>query len=156
MRKIFYVLGIIAVVLVIIVSMSNVLILASDTSEKIPGVDMAALWSVGSGFEWIYPGSSFNAQHHTLHNIYLDSNEPYQYAKDIIQYTYNTTPNVCVVVDNDAAQAIFGSNLVDDIRQHDWGEGNSRGDAISMSITGVNPLGIIYGVVTGHIKIFPI
>ncbi|MCQ2976870.1 MAG: hypothetical protein MJ232_02540 [archaeon] len=160
MGKILKYLGIIILICVIVglilSATCNVLILAADTSEKIPGVDMAAMWNAGEGFQWIYPGSSFNAQHHTLHNIYMDSNEPYAYAKDIIQYTYNKTPNICVVVDNDAAQALFGDHLIDNIRQHDWGEGNSRGDSIMMSITSLNPLAILPSILSGHIQIFPI
>ena len=33
---------------------------------------MGATWNLTGGFNWIYPGSSFNAQHQTLHNIHLD------------------------------------------------------------------------------------
>ena len=101
--------GIIAVVFVlffVITAFSGILILAQDDTEGgIPGVDMAALWSINGGFTWIYPGSSHNA------------------------------------------------NGLDTIRQHDWVEGNSRGDAVAMSITHVNPLPIIPDILLGNIKI---
>ncbi len=153
MRLVVKIVGVIAVILIILALMSNVLILAADTTEGTPGVDMAALWSVGGGFQWIYPGSSHNAQGQTLHNIYLDSDEPYQFAKDIIEHTYHVSPNVVVVVDDYAAEDIFGNGLVGNIREKDWGEGYSRGDAVSMSITDFNVLQIIPNLLTGHIHI---
>ncbi|MCQ2964461.1 MAG: hypothetical protein MJ203_02725 [archaeon] len=153
MRLVVKIVGVIAVILIILALMSNVLILAADATEGTPGVDMAALWSVGGGFQWIYPGSSHNAQGQTLHNIYLDSDEPYQFAKDIIEYTYHTSPNVCVVIDNEAAEDIFGDGLVDNIREKDWGEGYDRGVAVSMSISQYNVLQIIPNLLTGHIHI---
>ncbi len=154
MNKIVKIIGIIAVILIIVSLMSNVLILAADTSEGTPGVDMAALWSLGGGFQWIYPGSSHNSQGQTLHNIYLDSDEPYQFAKDIIEYTYHTSPNICVVVDDYAAEDIFGNGLVDNIREKDWGEGYSRGDAVSMSISEFNFIQVLPNILTGHIQVF--
>ena len=154
MRLIVKIVGIVAVILIIIALMSNVLILAADTTEGTPGVDMAALWSVGGGFQWIYPGSSFNAEGYTLHNIYLLSDDPYHYAKDIIEYTYHTSPNVCVVIDNEAAEDIFGDGLVDNIREKDWGEGHDRADAVSMSISKYDVLQILPNLLTGHIKIY--
>lgn len=155
MGKLIKLVGIVAVLIIIVVLVSNVLILAADTSEgeAAPGVDMAALWSIGGGFQWIYPGSSHNAQGQTLHNIYLDSDEPYQFAKDIIEHTYHVSPNVVVVVDDYAAEDIFGNGLVGNIREKDWGEGYSRGDAVSMSITDFNVLQIIPNLLTGHIHI---
>ena len=39
---------------------SPVLIIAEDTGED-ASVDMAAKFSLLGGFEWVYPGSSFNA-----------------------------------------------------------------------------------------------
>ena len=56
----------------VITAFSNVLILCQDDTEGgIPGVDMAAMWSINGGFTWIYPGSSFDPQGRTLHNIYM-------------------------------------------------------------------------------------
>ena len=82
-------LGIIAVLIVLflaITAFSNVLVLAQDDTEGgIPGVDMAALWSLHGGFTWIYPGSSFNAEGQTLHNVHLnDPQDPYGAARDIM------------------------------------------------------------------------
>ncbi|MDO5850507.1 MAG: hypothetical protein Q4P14_04760 [Methanobacteriaceae archaeon] len=150
------IIAIIALVVILVALMANVLFLAADTSEDpiAPGVDMAALWNLKDGFQWIYPGSSINAQGHTLHNIYLDSAQPYPYAKDIIEYTYHTSPNVCVVIDDHAAKDIFGDDLIDNIREKDWGEGYDRGDAITMSIAGCNVFQIIPNIITGHIKIY--
>ena len=86
--------GIVAVIVVLflaITAFSGVLILAQDDTEGgIPGVDMAALWSINGGFNWIYPGSSHNANGHTLHNIYM-TNNPYQDAKEIMEYTYGVS-----------------------------------------------------------------
>ena len=131
--------GIVAIIIILlaILAFSNVLILAQDDTEgSIPGVDMAALWSVRGGFEWIYPGSSFDPQGRTLHNIYM-LDDPYQEAKIIMQNTYNVDPHILVIINDQAAAHIFGDNILDTIRQHDWVEGNSRGDAVAMSITSV-------------------
>lgn len=154
MKSITKILLVIVFIGIVATLFSNVIILASDTSEGVPGIDMAAMWNVGSGFQWIYPGSSTNAEGHTLHNIYLDSNDPYHYAKDIIQHTYNTTPNVCVVVNNTAAERIFGDDLISNIREHDWGEGHSRGDAVSMSMGNMNIFGIFESLLSGDIRIY--
>ncbi len=146
---------IVAVIVAIlaILAVSNVLILAEDDTEGgLPGVDMAALWSLGGGFEWIYPGSSFDSQGRTLHNIYMLDN-PYQEAKEIMEHTYGVSPHILIIINDQAAAHIFGDNILDTIRQHDWGEGNSRGDAVSMSITSVNPLPVIPDILMGNIKI---
>lgn len=150
-------LGIIAVIIVLflaITAFSNVLILAQDDTEGgIPGVDMAALWSLHGGFTWIYPGSSHDSQGRTLHNIYM-LNDPYQEAKEIMEYTYGISPHIIIIINDKAASHIFGDDLLDNIRQHDWGEGNSRGDAIAMSITHVNLLPVIPDILLGNIKFF--
>lgn len=149
-------LGIIALLIVLflaITAFSNVLILCQDDTEGgIPGVDMAALWSFNGGFTWIYPGSSFDPQGRTLHNIYM-LDEPYQEAKIIMQNTYGVSPHLLVIINDQAAAHIFGDNILDTIRQHDWGEGNSRGDAVAMSITQVNLLPVIPDILMGNIKI---
>ena len=84
--------GIIAVILLVLIVFSlfsNVVILAQDDTEgNIPGVDMAALWSLNGGFHWIYPGSSFDEQGRTLHNIYM-LDDPYGEVDAIFKYTYN-------------------------------------------------------------------
>lgn len=161
MKKIGAILILIIGILFIFAATSNVLFLAEDTSESInePGVDMAALWSLSSGFQWIYPGSSVNAEGSTLHNIFLfENNKPYEDAKDIIQYSYNTTPNICVVINNNASDRIFGNDMIDSIRENNWGEGQDRGDAIdeSLSSHGFNIIGVIQSLLMGDIRIFPI
>ena len=87
--------GIIAVILLVLIVFSlfsNVVILAQDDTEgNIPGVDMAALWSLNGGFNWIYPGSSFDEQGRTLHNIYM-LDDPYGEVDAIFKYTLNSTP----------------------------------------------------------------
>ena len=143
----------IIVVLLAIFAVSNVVILAQDDTEGgIPGVDMAALWSLNGGFQWIYPGSSFDPEGRTLHNIYM-LDDPYGEVKRIMQYTYNVDPHILVIINDQAAAHIFGDNILDTIRQHDWVEGHSRGDAVGMSITSVNPLPIIPDILMGNIKI---
>ncbi len=152
-RKVIGIFAIIIVFLLVFTAFSNVLILAQDDTEgNTPGVDMAALWSLHGGFTWIYPGSSHNANGHTLHNIYMADN-PYQDAKEIMQYTYDVTPHILVIINDKAAAHIFGDDILDTIRQHDWGEGHSRGDAVSMSITQVNLLPVIPDILMGNIKI---
>ena len=136
---------------------SSVLIIAEDESEGgIPGVDMCATWNLGSGFEWIYPGSSFNIEHQTLHNIHLNNpDNPYGAAKEIMEYTYNISPNIIVTVNNDAAEKIFGGDIVSDIRQYDWGDGMDRGDAAdkAMGDFHINYLAIPECLLNGDIKI---
>ncbi|OWT32450.1 hypothetical protein BGI41_07610 [Methanobrevibacter sp. 87.7] len=159
MRKSSIVLLLIIIILFLFVSTANVLFLAEDTSESIqePGVDMAALWSLSDGFRWIYPGSSVNAEGSTLHNIFLfQNNDPYGDAKDIIEYTYHVSPNVCVVINNNASDRIFGSDMIGSIRENNWGEGQSRGNAIdeSLSTHSINFIGVIESLLTGDMKIF--
>lgn len=159
MKKLSIILLLIIVILFFFASTANVLFLAEDTSESVaePGVDMAALWSLSGGFQWIYPGSSVNAEGSTLHNIFLFQNhDPYGDAKDIIQYSYNVTPNVCVVLTNNASDKIFGTDMIGSIRENNWGEGQSRGNAIDESLSNhpANPLGVIESLLTGDIKIF--
>lgn len=159
MKKIFRIVPI-AIVLVIILFLatSNVLILATDTTEggeEAPGADMAALWSLGGGFEWIYPGNSVNSQGQTLHNIYYDTPEnPFKGAADIIEYTYHTRPNLIVTVNNAAAERIFGNGLVDNIRSYDWGQGYDRAPAIEAATqnTQMDYFAVITSVLTGDIK----
>ena len=149
-------LGIIAVLIVLflaITAFSNVLILCQDDTEGgIPGVDMAAMWSIHGGFTWIYPGSSFDPQGRTLHNIYM-LDDPIEEVRVIMDHTYNVNPHVLVIINDQAATHIFGDNILDTIRQHDWVEGNARGDAVAMSITQVNPLPIIPDILMGNIRI---
>ena len=103
----------IIVVLLAIFAVSNVVILAQDDTEGgIPGVDMAALWSLNGGFQWIYPGSSFDPEGRTLHNIYM-LDDPYGEVKTIMQYTYNVDPHILVIINDQAAAHIFGDNILD-------------------------------------------
>lgn len=135
---------------------SNALIIATDTSEGLPGVDMAALLNASDGFTWIYPGSSTNSQGETLHNIYLnDPDDPYHAASDIIQHTYNTKPNIVITVNNAAAERIFGGSIVDSIREYDWGQGMSRGPAAekAMGDFNVNYFGIVESLFSGDIGV---
>ena len=149
------VLIIVAVILLflVITAFSNVLILCQDDTEGgIPGVDMAAMWSINGGFTWIYPGSSFDPQGRTLHNIYM-LDDPIEEVRVIMEHTYNVNPHILVIINDQAAGHIFGENILNTIRQHDWVEGNSRGDAVAMSITTVNPLPILPDILMGNIKI---
>ena len=146
---------IIVLALIILLASSTVLLLAEDETEgEIYGVDMAGTWTLAGGFEWIYPGSSFSPEGHTLHNIHMESGDPYQYAKGIMEYTYNISPNVCVVINNAAADRIFGEGILGDIREEDWGKGHDRGVAIENSISGFNVFGAIVSLFSGDIRIF--
>ena len=138
--------------------------MADDVEEGGGGaVDMAAKFSI-TGFEWIYPGSSVNAQGQTLHNIHLDSpDDPYGAARDIMTYTYNFTPHLIVSINNDGAEAIFGTSIVDDIRANDAYNGYagndkvqgtmSRGDAVNAAMTknGMNVFQIPIQALLGNI-----
>lgn len=143
---------------------SPVLIIAEDTEED-ASIDMAASFSLG-GFEWVYPGSSTNAEGQTLHNVHLDHPEdPYGAARDIMTHSYHVTPHLILGVNNAAAGAIFGSSIVDDIRANDgyFGyEGNdnvagsmSRGDAMETAMTnnGMNILQVPIQFLMGNISI---
>lgn len=156
-RIIFAIIILIIIVIIGIAATSSVLILAEDESEGgIPGIDMAATWNISGGFQWIYPGSSFNAEHGTLHNIYMiDENNPYQAAKEIMEYTYNISPNIIITVNNNASEKIFGGDIISDIRQYDWGNGMDRGDAAdkAMSDFHMNYLAIPECLLKGDIKI---
>ena len=157
----------IAIVLIIVVFLAStivspVLVIAEDTEEA-GGVDMAAKFSI-TGFEWVYPGSSFNAQGQTLHNVHADSpDDPYGAARDIITYTYHYTPHVIVSVNNDAAEAIFGDDIIDVIRSNDAYNGYagnqnvpgtmSRGDAMDTAMTqnGMNVFQVPIQILLGNI-----
>ena len=165
MKKII-IIAIALIFLAIILSLisSPILIIAEDTDEGDPGIDMAATLSI-SGFEWIYPGSSVNSNGETLHNIHLiDPGNPYGAAQEIMQYSYNITPHVIVSINNAAAEAIFGTSIVDDIRANDAYNGYAgndnvqgtmdRGDAVgtAMSKNGMNVLQIPIQILMGNIK----
>ena len=155
--RIIFAVIILAVIVVGIAATSSVLIIAEDESEGgIPGVDMGATWNLSSGFTWIYPGSSFNAQHQTLHNIHLDDpDDPYGAAKEIMEYTYHISPNIIITVNNNASEKIFGGDIISDIRQYDWGDRMDRGDAAdkAMSDFHMNYLAIPECLLTGDMKI---
>ncbi|WP_405306333.1 hypothetical protein [Methanobrevibacter sp.] len=161
------ILSIMAILVIFIAStlVSPILIVCEDMEED-GSIDMAATLSV-AGFEWIYPGSSFNSQGQTLHNVHIDNpQDPYGAARDIMSYTYHFTPHMVVSLSSEGAQAIFGGNIVDDIRANDGyfgyeGNGNvqgsmSRGDAIdtAMSQNMPNllqiPIQILLGKITFH------
>ena len=143
---------------------SPILIIAEDAEED-GSVDMAAKFSIIGGFDWVYPGSSFNANSETLHNIHLISpSDPYHAAQDIISHTYHYTPHIIVSVNNDAAEAIFGKNIVDVIRSNDAYNGYagnenvpgtmSRGDAMDTAMTqnGMNVFQVPIQILLGNIR----
>ena len=165
-KKILGAIAIIIIAILIFLMTSPILIIAEDTSEGSPGVDMAASFRIPEGFEWVYPGSSFNANGQTLHNIHQDSpDDPYGAARDIIEHTYHYTPHLVVSVNNDAAEAIFGADIVNNIRSNDAyngyaGNGNvagtmSRGDAVgtAMGNSNMNILEIPVQLLMGNIKL---
>ena len=163
------ILGVIAVIIIALLLFtitSPILIIAEDTEEGTPGVDMAASFSILGGLEWVYPGSSHNANGETLHNIYLiDPEHPYSAAQDIMQYTYGYTPHIIIGINNEAASAIFGGSIVDNIRAHDAyngyaGRANvqgtmSRGDAVGTAMVnnGMNVFEIPIQLLMGNIAI---
>lgn len=146
---------------------SPILIIAEDTDEGDPGIDMAAKFSLLGGFDWVYPGSSFNAEGQTLHNIHLDSpDDPYGAARDIMTYSYQFTPHLIVSINNAAAESVFGETIVDDIRANDgyYGYpgsenaqgGMSRGDAVgtAMANNNMNVFEIPLQFLMGNIKFY--
>ncbi|WP_432645563.1 hypothetical protein [Methanobrevibacter sp.] len=161
--------ALIALVLIVVVFLAStivspVLIVAEDSSEE-NGIDMAATIGL-TGFEWIYPGSSVNAQGQTLHNVYADyPDDPYGAARDIMSYTYHFTPHIIVSVNNDGAAAIFGGDIIDNIRANDAYNGYAgndkvsgsmdRGDAVgtAMAQNGMNIFEIPIQFLTGNISI---
>ena len=158
------------IILVLIVAflaatiVSPILIVAEDSTEG-KGIDMAA--TVGlTGFNWIYPGNSVNAEGQTLHNVYANyPDDPYGAARDIMSYTYHITPHIIISVNNEAAAAIFGENIVSNIRANDGYHGYSgssgvsgsmdRGDAVgtAMSQTEMNLLEIPLQFLLGNVGI---
>ena len=139
------------------------MIVAEDAAED-ASIDMAAKFSL-SGFDWIYPGSSINAEGQTLHNVHINHPEdPYGAARDIITYSYHYTPHIIVSVNNDAAEAIFGATIVDDIRANDGYHGYagndkvsgsmSRGDAMNTAMTnnGMNIFEIPLQILLGNVR----
>ncbi|WP_295602154.1 hypothetical protein [uncultured Methanobrevibacter sp.] len=158
-------LAIVAIMVIFLAAtiVSPIIIVAEDSTED-ASIDMAAKFSL-SGFDWVYPGSSVNAEGQTLHNVHMNHPEdPYGAARDIITYSYGYTPHIFVRVNNDAAQAIFGASIVDDIRANDgyYGyAGNdkvsgsmSRGDAMDTAMinNGVNIFEIPLQVLMGNIR----
>lgn len=142
---------------------SPVMIVAEDSAED-ASIDMAASFSL-AGFKWIYPGSSVNAEGQTLHNVHINHPEdPYGAARDIMTYSYGVTPHLIFSVNNDAASAIFGGNIVDNIRANDGYYGYasnenvpgsmSRGDAMETAMLngGVNVFEIPIQLLLGNIK----
>ena len=159
----------ITLVLIVVVFLAStivspVLVVAEDATEG-NGIDMAATFSL-TGFEWIYPGNSVNAQGQTLHNVYADyPDDPYGAARDIMSYTYHVTPHIIISVNNDAAASIFGGSIIDDIRANDGYNGYAgndkvsgtmdRGDAVgtAMAQNGINVFEIPIQFLMGNIGI---
>lgn len=142
-----------------------VLVVAEDTEED-ASIDMAASFSL-TGFKWVYPGSSINSYGQTLHNVHMNNpDNPYEAAKEIMEYSYSESPFVVVSVNNAAAEAIFGTHIVDNIRANDAYNGYagndkvpgtmSRGDSMSVAMieNGVNffevPIQILFGNISFH------
>lgn len=166
MKKIQLILiAIVAIIVIFLAStlVSPVLVVAEDATED-ASIDMAAKFSL-SGYEWVYPGSTMNAEGQTLHNVHINHPEdPYGAARDIMTYYYGLTPHVIVSVNNYAAEAIFGGNIVDDIRANDgyYGyAGNdgvsgsmSRGDAVdaAMMQNGMNIFEVPVQILVGNIR----
>lgn len=168
MKKIHLILlAIVAIIVIFMAStiVSPVLVVCEDSTED-ASIDMAATFSLG-GLDWIYPGSSINAEGQTLHNVHYNNPEnPYGAAREIMEYSYGVSPHIVVVLTSDAAEAIFGGSIVDDIRANDAYNGYagndkvsgtmSRGDAIdtAMSQNGMNifqiPIQILVGKITFH------
>ena len=157
--------AIIAIIAILFVSTitSPILVIAEDTEED-ASIDMAATLSL-KGVEWVYPGSSYSPSGGTLHNVHIDNpQDPYGAARDIMTYSYHTTPHVIVSVNNDGAAAIFGESIVDDIRANDAYNGYAgnenvpgtmdRGDAVgtAMSQNGMNVFEIPVQVLMGNIR----
>ena len=156
----------ILIVLLASTIVSPILIVAEDTEEGDPGIDMAATIGI-TGFNWIYPGSSVNEQGQTLHNVHLNNPEnPYGAARDIMTYTYHVTPHIIVSVNNAAAEAIFGYDIIDNIRANDayFGYGNpyaqgtmTRGGAVSTAMANSDmnllevPLQVLLGNISFHL-----
>ncbi len=163
MKKVPIIIVLIIVVIIASTIVSPVMIVAEDTTED-SSIDMAATIGI-TGFSWVYPGSSFNAEGQTLHNVHIDHPEnPYGAARDIMSYSYGVTPHVIFSVNNQAAEAIFGSSIVDDIRANDGyfgyaGNDNvagsmSRGDAMETAMTnnGMNIFEVPIQLLMGNIK----
>ena len=160
------ILGIIIIVALLLIStiVSPIMIVAEDAEED-ASIDMAATIGL-TGFNWVYPGSSVNSEGQTLHNVHMNNpDDPYGAARDIMTYSYGITPHVFFSVNNDAAQAIFGGSIVDDIRANDGyfgyaGNGNvagsmSRGDAVGTAMleNGMNVFEIPIQIILGNISI---
>lgn len=166
MKKLHLILiAIVAIVVMFTAStiVSPVVIVAEDSAED-ASIDMAASFSL-TGFKWIYPGSSINAEGQTLHNVHINHPEnPYGAAREIMEYSYGVSPHIFISVNNDAASAIFGGNIVDDIRANDAyngyaGNGNvpgtmDRGDAVGTAMlqNGVNIFAIPIQLIMGNIS----
>ena len=168
MKKInLIILAVVAVIVIFMAStlVSPILIVCEDMGED-GSIDMAATFSM-FGFDWIYPGSSFNSQGQTLHNVHIDNpQDPYGAARDIMSYTYHFTPHLIVSLSSEGAEAIFGDTIVDDIRANDGyfgyaGNDNvqgsmSRGDAIDTAMSQhipnllQIPVQILLGKITFH------
>jgi hypothetical protein len=162
---------ILAIIVVILIALllftitSPILIIAEDTTEGSPGIDMAAKFTALGGFEWIYPGSSVNANGQTLHNVHQDSpDDPYGAARDIMEYSYQFSPHLIISVNPEAAEGIFGAGLIDNIRANDAYNGYSgsenvqgtmsRGDAVDTAMNSgtFNPIAIPTNILMGNIK----
>ena len=161
--------AIVAIIVIFLISTiaSPMLIVAEDSTED-ASIDMAATLSI-TGIDWIYPGSSVNAEGQTLHNVHIDNpQDPYGAARDIMTYSYHFTPHVIISVNNDAAEAIFGATIVDDIRANDGyfgyaGNDNvqgsmSRGDAMdtAMAQNGMNVIQVPIQILMGNIQFIPV
>lgn len=165
LRMIGIIIIVVIIAILLFIASNPILLIAEDTTESDPGIDMAASWTLTKGFEWVYPGSSYNSKGETLHNIHLDNPEnPYGAAKEIMEYTYNFSPTIIISLNDPGASAIFGESILEDIRSNDAyngypgsenAQGNmSRGDAVSTAVNndGINFLQIPIQILIGNIK----
>ena len=164
-KRYIIIIAIIAIIAILFVAvLSNPILIVAEDSEEDASIDMAATLSLG-GVEWIYPGSSFSPSGGTLHNVHIDNpSDPYGAARDIMTYSYHITPHIIVSVNNDAAAAIFGETIVDDIRANDAYNGYAgnenvpgtmdRGDAVgtAMNQNGMNIFEVPIQVLMGNIR----
>ena len=161
--------AIVAIIVIFLIStIASPMLIAAEDSTEDASIDMAATLSI-TGIDWIYPGSSVNAEGQTLHNVHIDNpQDPYGAARDIMTYSYHFTPHVIISVNNDAAEAIFGATIVDDIRANDGyfgyaGNDNvqgsmSRGDAMdtAMAQNGMNVIQVPIQILMGNIQFIPV
>lgn len=154
--KIITAIFVLVIVCVIGGTLLGTMVIAEDTSEGgIVGVDMAATWDL-DGFNYIYPGSSIHPNGGTLHNIHMFSNGlGYDNIPAIMENTYHKHPHILLVVDDTAANWIFGEELMQEERNLNWGQNMDRGDALNQAMANNMPnfFMVLPAFLTGHISV---